>query len=250
MKLIPAKTPELVKTIFPSFIWTIDTSEKELYLTFDDGPTPEVTDWVLEQLKSYNAKATFFCIGSNINKYPDVFAKILEDGHAVGNHTYNHLKGWKTTSKLYLEDVKAAQEIIDDSIKKYEVGSGKVEAGSWKLEAKNQDDSLEESKIVNRQSSIANLFRPPYGKFKSKQSKALQKLGYKVILWDVLSFDWDATVSEVTCLNGVLSSTKKGSIIVFHDSLKAKRNLMYVLPRLLEYYSERGFNFKSILFKN
>lgn len=216
MKLLPAKTPELVKSIFPNFIWNIDTTEKELYLTFDDGPTPEVTDWVLEQLTLYNAKATFFCIGSNIEKNPGIFKRIIESGNAIGNHTKNHLKGWKTSSKEYLEDVKNAQKAI-------------------------------EVRLANP--STGRLFRPPYGKLKSKQSKALQKLGYKIVLWDVLSFDWDATVNEETCLNSVLSSAKEGSIIVFHDSKKAQRNLMYALPKVLDYYSNKGFTFKAIDFE-
>ena len=222
MQIIPAKTPEFVKSLFPNFVWNIETEKKELYLTFDDGPTPEITDWVLQLLKQYNAKATFFCIGNNIKKHPEIFRYIIEEGHAVGNHTFNHLKGWKHNTKDYIEDTEKAQSIINSRFE------------------------IQKSELDNRQSSIVNLFRPPYGKFKSTQSKQLQELGYKIILWDVLSYDWDQSVSEDSCLQNVISATKKGSIIVFHDSVKASRNLKYVLPKILRYYNEKGFTFKKL----
>ncbi|REE16831.1 polysaccharide deacetylase family protein [Winogradskyella pacifica] len=220
MQIIPAKTPDFVKVVFPNFIWNINTKNKELYLTFDDGPTPEITDWVLSTLKVYNAKATFFCIGNNIEKHPEMFQTIINEGHTIGNHTYNHLKGWKHKAKDYINDVALTQSLIDSTIVNLEV--------------------------ANQKSSISPLFRPPYGKFKSKQSKQLQELGYKIVLWDVLSYDWDSSVTEETCLKNVTSAAEEGSIIVFHDSVKASRNLKYVLPKVLEYYSERGFEFKSI----
>ncbi|APY08703.1 polysaccharide deacetylase family protein [Winogradskyella sp. J14-2] len=215
MKIIPAKTPGFVKTLFPKFVWNINTTKKELYLTFDDGPTPEITDWVLQTLQEYDAKATFFCIGKNIESHPDIFHSILKQGHCVGNHTYNHLKGWKTNTKDYIDDVKRTQNLIN-------------------------------SKIKNHRFSFEDIFRPPYGKFKSKQSKALQKLGYKIVLWDVLSYDWDASVSEEACLENIISKAKEGSIVVFHDSIKASRNLKYALPKVLEFYSKRGYLFKAI----
>jgi len=219
MTIIPAKTPDFVKTLFPNFIWNIDTIEKELYLTFDDGPTPEITDWVLQTLKDYNAKATFFCIGNNIEKHPGIFQNIINDGHAIGNHTYHHLKGWKHKTKAYLTDVIQTENIIKSKLQL-------------------QDDEV----------NIVNLFRPPYGKLKSKQSQQIQDLSYKIVMWDVLSFDWDISVSEDTCLKNVTSSAKKGSIIVFHDSVKASRNLQYVLPKVLDYYTNSGFEFKSLKF--
>lgn len=215
MKIVPAKTPGFVKTLFPNFVWNIDTGNKELYLTFDDGPTPEITGWVLQKLKTYNAKATFFCIGNNIAQHPSIFQNIINEGHSIGNHTYNHLKGWKHKTKHYINDVEKTQSLIN-------------------------------SKFISRQPSIANLFRPPYGKFKTKQSKKLQKSGYKIVLWDVLSYDWDKSVSEVDCLNNVISATKKGSIIVFHDSIKASQNLKYVLPKVLEHYTKEGYIFKAL----
>lgn len=215
MKIIPAKTPGFVKTLFPKFVWNINTTKKELYLTFDDGPTPEITEWVLQTLKEYDAKATFFCIGKNIESNPGIFQSILNEGHSIGNHTFNHLKGWKTKTKDYIGDVERTQDLIN-------------------------------SKIEIRHSSFESLFRPPYGKFKSKQNNKLQKLGYKIILWDVLSYDWDKSVSEEACLKNIIPVAKEGSIIVFHDSVKASRNLKYALPKVLRYYSEKGYVFKAL----
>ncbi|WP_243473135.1 MULTISPECIES: polysaccharide deacetylase family protein [Winogradskyella] len=215
MKIIPAKTPGFVKSLFPKFVWNINTTKKELYLTFDDGPTPEITEWVLQTLKAYNAKATFFCIGKNIESHAELFQAILNDGHSIGNHTYNHLKGWKHNTKDYIEDVERTQHLIN-------------------------------SKIENRNLVIENLFRPPYGKFKSKQSTKLQKLGHKIIMWDVLSYDWDKSVSEEACLNNIITVADRGSIIVFHDSIKASRNLKYALPKVLEFYSKKGYVFKAL----
>ena len=212
MKIIPAKTPGFVKTMFPNFIWSIPTHKKELYLTFDDGPTPEITDWVLSTLKTYNAKATFFCIGNNIEKHPDIFQRLLDDGHTVGNHTYNHLLGWKHTTKAYVESVENTQQLINSKTNP----------------------------------TYQKLFRPPYGRFRNKQSRRIRNLGYKIIMWDVLSFDWDKNVSEASCLEKVTSTAKEGSIIVFHDSVKASRNLKYALPKVLDYYSVKGYEFKKL----
>jgi len=212
MQIIPAKTPGFVKTLFPNFVWSINTTNKELYLTFDDGPTPEITDWVLKTLKKYNAKASFFCIGNNIEKYPEVFQNIITEGHTIGNHTYNHLKGWKNKTKNYIKDTQKTEALINNF------------------------------KLPNAK----KLFRPPYGKFKNKQSKKLLEEGYRIILWDVLSYDWDKSVSKDTCFNNVTSAAKEGSIVVFHDSVKASRNLKYVLPKVLEYYTEKGYAFKAL----
>ncbi|TCK67599.1 peptidoglycan/xylan/chitin deacetylase (PgdA/CDA1 family) [Winogradskyella wandonensis] len=220
MQLIPAKTPGFVKSLFPNFIWTIDSSKQDLYLTFDDGPTPEITPWVLDTLKQHNAKATFFCIGANIEKHPDIFESITAESHAIGNHTYNHLKGWKHKTKDYILDALKCEAVMSK------------QSSSTALSV------IEEGK--------SKLFRPPYGKFKTKQAKQLQKLGYKIVMWDVLSFDWDVKVSEQECLNNIINSAKNGSIIVMHDSVKASRNLKAVLPKVLEYYSERGFEFKAL----
>ena len=200
------KTNYFIKKIFSNYVWDIPNHESKVFLTFDDGPTPEITEWVLEQLKKYDAKVTFFCIGNNINKHPEIFDKVIADGHAIGNHTFNHLKGWNTDTEEYLKNVLLCQ-----------------------------------SKITNRKSKITNLFRPPYGKIKPSQSKKLRALGYKIIMWDVISFDFDVETSKEKCLENVLKNIQAGSIIVFHDSIKAERNLKYTLPKLLEYIKEKGF---------
>ncbi|MGM5468889.1 polysaccharide deacetylase family protein [Flavobacteriaceae bacterium LMO-SS05] len=220
MKITPAKTPLIIKKIFSDYFWDISTHNKELYLTFDDGPTPEVTNWILNTLNHYNAKATFFCIGANVKKYPELFNQIINEGHAIGNHTHNHIKGWKTKTKLYLENVLQAKETIDAQIQNLPA--------------------------ANRQSTMAHLFRPPYGQIKPKQGRRLMALGYRIVMWDVLSFDWDKKVSAQDCLHHVISKSNNGSIIVFHDSVKAAHNMKFALPKVLEYYKEKGFSFKAI----
>nr|WP_321247392.1 polysaccharide deacetylase family protein [uncultured Psychroserpens sp.] len=215
MKIAPVKTPVVAKRMFPNYVWDIATNNKELYLTFDDGPTPEVTNWTLDILKQYDAKATFFCIGANVEKHPDIFKSIIKDGHTIGNHTQNHIKGWKTKTKVYLKEVKDAQTTIYSNLK-----------------------NLNASKVT--------LFRPPYGQIKPKQGKKLIELGYQIIMWDVLSFDWEQDLSEEKCLENVISKSKEGSIIVFHDSVKASKNMMYALPKVLDIFSKKGYKFKSL----
>ncbi|PKQ44343.1 polysaccharide deacetylase family protein [Confluentibacter flavum] len=217
MTLTPIKTPLVAKKMFPNYVWDIPTDDKIVYLTFDDGPTPEITNWVLNTLKSFHAKATFFCIGKNIENYPDIFQDILNEGHTVGNHTYNHVKGWKTKAKDYLLDIEKTQGILN-------------------------------SQMMDLSSSNVNLFRPPYGQITPKQGKELMKLGYKIIMWDVISFDWDKTISMETCLNNVTTKSTNGSIIVFHDSVKASKNMQYTLPKVLKYFSEKGYSFKPLIF--
>lgn len=202
------KTNRFVKAIFPHYIWDIPNHEKKVYLTFDDGPIPEVTEWTLAQLKKHNAKATFFCIGDNIQKHPEVFHKVIENGHAVGNHTFNHLKGWETSLEDYIENTKKCSETMANA----------------KLQTPN-----------------SKLFRPPYGKIKPSQASALKKSGYKIIMWDIISMDYNPTVSPEKCLTNVLKNIESGSIIVFHDSIKAWKNLEYVLPKTLAFLNENGF---------
>lgn len=218
MNLTPIKTPKLVAKLFPNYTWNIETGKKELFLTFDDGPTPEVTPWVLDTLNTFNAKATFFCIGKNVENHPEIFQRILNEGHSFGNHTQNHVNGWKTKTPQYMENVLEAEKVIQ-----YKVG--------------------------NQISEDVKLFRPPYGQLKPQQGNKVLEKGYKIIMWDVLSFDWDVKVSEEECLENVLSKSKSGSIIVFHDSIKALRNMKYSLPKVLEYFSNEGFQFKKIVFK-
>ena len=209
-------------------MWHMPRNEKVLYLTFDDGPIPEITPWVLEQLNAYNAKATFFSIGDNINKHPDIFKQILNQEHAIGNHTCHHINGWNTSVEDYVLDTQACQN--------------NIEKQTQSLEQKN--DIEKNSSHVTHHSSL--LFRPPYGKITSKQSKKLQELGYEIVMWDVLSADFDQSISKEKCLSNVLKTIKNGSIVVFHDSLKAELNLRYVLPKVLDDLSKKGFQFKAL----
>jgi len=205
------KTNRFIKRLFSQFVWDIPNTDNIVYLTFDDGPTPEITEWTLSQLKNYNAKATFFCIGDNVVKHPEIFNKVIADGHAVGNHTFNHLNGWKTDSGLYIDNVKKCAESM----------KGLTAAESF-------------------------LFRPPYGKIKRSQSKEMIKLGYRIVMWDILSADFDQHISREKCLENVLSNIKSGNIIIFHDSIKAFRNLEYVLPETLKFLREKGFKCEVI----
>jgi peptidoglycan/xylan/chitin deacetylase (PgdA/CDA1 family) len=209
------KTNYFVKKIFPNYVWNIPNNENKVFLTFDDGPIPEITEWTLEQLKKYDAKATFFCIGNNIEKHPDIFQKIIDDNHALGNHTFNHLKGWKNSTEDYIENVKLCQSQIT-----------------------NPKSHPSDSELAQQ---ILNLFRPPYGKIKPSQSRILRKLGYKIIMWDILSYDFDQTITPEKCLDNVLKNVVNGSIIVFHDNVKAKQNLKYTLPKTLAFLKEKGF---------
>ena len=200
------KTNRFIKKIFSNYIWDIPNTENKIYLTFDDGPTPEITEWVLQELEKYNAKATFFCIGNNIEKHPDIFEKLIIKGHSIGNHTFNHLNGWKTPTEVYLKNTFLC------------------------------DEQILESKI----------FRPPYGKIKASQAKKLRQLGYKIIMWDVLSADYDATISAEKCLENTTKNVTSGSIIVFHDSVKAFPHLEYTLPKALKCFKEKGFVFEKL----
>ncbi len=211
MKYYWIKTNALIKKIFSRYTWDIPNTENKIYLSFDDGPIPEITEWVLEELKKYDAKATFFCIGDNIEKHPDIFKKVITEGHAIGNHTFNHLNGWTTTTENYVNNVR-----------------------------------LGETAISTLKTVDCKLFRPPYGKIKPSQSKKLIQLGYKIIMWDVLSADFDITITQEQCLKNAISKVKSGSIIVFHDSQKAARNLKYSLPKTLELLSQKGFIFEPI----
>ncbi len=229
LNLIPIKTPSIVKWMFPNYVWNIPTTDKILYLTFDDGPTPEITEWTLDILQKHNAKATFFCIGTNIEKHPSIFQRLIGEGHSIGNHTFNHPRGWKTKTEAYIEEVVHTQHTIDLQISNY-----------------NNPDDLPISKSSNRRLSIVNLFRPPYGQITLKQGKSLLKLGYKIIMWDVLAFDWTEAQSREKCFQNVISKAVPGSIIVFHDSEKAAKRMQYALPKILEHFTEKGFEFRRI----
>lgn len=223
MNLIPVRTLKPAKSLFPDLVWDLPSKEKVIYLTFDDGPTPIITDWTLDVLKQYNAKATFFCIGKNVEAHPDIFNKIIADGHSIGNHTYNHIKGWTTSTENYILNIEKAQ---------------KVQSAECRVQS-----NIENSKLLTHNSK---LFRPPYGQIKPKQAKTLIQLGYKIIMWMVAAIDWDASVSKEKCLDNVVNNTISGDIVVFHDSIKAANNMQYALPKVLEYFSEKGFKFKCI----
>lgn len=226
MNLIPIRTPKLIKGIFPNYIWNMPQDQKTIYLTFDDGPTPEITHWTLNILKEFNAKATFFCIGNNIEKHPEIFHDILKDGHTLGNHTYSHPKGWTTSSEVYVDQVLRTEEIID------------YQASNSKFQTLHADRS--------QGSPRANLFRPPYGQITPQQGRRLLTLGYEIIMWDILAFDWKDSISEEQCAKNVISKARPGSIVVFHDSVKASRNMMFALPKVLHHFNESGFKFERL----
>ena len=221
MKSYFIKTPKFISSFYKNYIWHFKTDKKELYLTFDDGPTPKVTEFVLDTLSKFDAKATFFCIGKNIKQHPKLFQKIINEGHSIGNHTQNHLNGWKTSTANYINNVEQCQFNIQHSL------------------------SVRAESRTNIQHS--KLFRPAYGKIKARQAKILIKKGYKIMMWSILSGDFDKNISIETCLNNVIINTEKGAVIVFHDSEKAFKNLKYTLPKVLEYYRNKGFTFKKII---
>ncbi|MEO8583909.1 MAG: polysaccharide deacetylase family protein [Flavitalea sp.] len=207
-----AKTPGLLKKMYPNCIWNFSKTDPTIYLTFDDGPHPVATPFVLDTLKAFNAKATFFCIGKNVAEYPQLYKRILNEGHTTGNHTFNHLNGWKTPDQEYIKNIMDARQYID-----------------------------------------SNLFRPPYGKISKFQVRLLtaaenvkQKTVFRIIMWDVLSGDFDLTLSSEKCTLNVTKNAGAGSIVVFHDSEKAFSSLKVALPETLRYFSKRNYSFNSI----
>jgi peptidoglycan/xylan/chitin deacetylase (PgdA/CDA1 family) len=200
-------SPFWLKWFYPTLTWHKSRKEKFVYFTFDDGPIPVVTPFVLNTLKKFNCKATFFCIGDNVDKHPLILADIISEGHTIGNHTYNHLNGWNSSNKNYIENV------------------------------------LKGSKLTS-----TRIFRPPYGRIKKSQIKEIkrQSPSTEVIMWDVLSGDFDERISKEQCVRNVLKHCKNGSIIVFHDSLKAFERLEYALPKVLENLSKKGFEFRTL----
>ena len=201
-------SPWWLKMLYPSRIWNVKGARKCLYLSFDDGPHPQATPFVLDQLQKYNAKASFFCIGNNVTVYPKIYERILNEGHAVGNHTYNHVNGWKISDEEYVADYKKAAMLIN-----------------------------------------SNLFRPPYGRLKSSQAKEIKKLNHnlQIIMWSVLSGDFDKNNSSEKCLKNVITNAGNGSIVVFHDSKKCFSMLEYALPKVLDYFSKKGYRFEALL---
>lgn len=202
----------LLKILFPKLTWKRKTSEKVIYLTFDDGPIPDLTEFILDELKKYNQKATFFCVGENITKHPHLFQRILHEGHKTGNHTYNHLKGWKTTTTDYLQNIQRWEEEYSKNT------SGKH----------------------NESDSGKKLFRPPYGRVKRSQLKPLLH-EYEIIMWNVLTQDYNQKLSPDTVLKKAIKGTSPGAIVVFHDNLKASENIRYALPAYLQYLQQNQF---------
>ncbi|MCA5004869.1 polysaccharide deacetylase family protein [Sphingobacterium bovistauri] len=196
--------PFFLRWYYPGVIWNKSRADKNLYLTFDDGPIPEITPWILDVLAKYNVKATFFCVGENIEKYPLIFERIIAEGHQIGNHTYNHLKGWDYEDDEYVSNVYKCHKLIQ-----------------------------------------ARLFRPPYARAKKSQLNLL-KNDFDFIYWDVLSGDFDTKISPEKCLKNVLKHTKNGSIIVFHDNIKAIPRVQYALPEVIKYYLEKGYTFQKL----
>ncbi len=197
------RIPRFLQIVAKSYTWKVDTPDKKLFLTFDDGPHPLITQWVLEQLAAYRAKATFFCVGENVSKFPDTYAEVLAQNHSVGNHTYHHIKGWNSSMEVYMEDIQKAAQLIHSS-----------------------------------------LFRPPYGRVKPSQGRRLM-LGYQVIMWNYLSGDFERKLNREESLE-MMKKAGPGSIMVFHDSEKAFENLQFLLPRVLDFFSKRGYTFEAI----
>ena len=201
------KTPRLLKKLYPDLLWDAPPCDRCIYLTFDDGPIPIVTPLVLNILQQYDAKATFFCIGDNVRKHPDIFEEVKNAGHTIGNHTFNHLKGWKTDDQMYMDNFLQADELIG-----------------------------------------SNLFRPPYGRIKRSQARLLKavKPDLQIVMWNVLSADFELNLKPEKCLDNVIKNTRPGDIVLFHDSLKAQARVEYALPRALEYWSGLGFEFRQL----
>ncbi len=212
------KTNFLMRAFYPDFVWKVKSAEKAIYLTFDDGPIPEVTEFVLDELAKFQAKATFFCIGDNIKKHPDVFKKVISQGHSIGNHTFNHLKGWKTEDELYLQNFQQCEAIIETS----------------------DYYSLAQNTVLAKKK-----FRPPYGRIKKSQATDILP-SHDIIMWDVLSGDFSKDLSPEKVLQKTIRYTESGSIVLFHDSIKANKNMSYALPRVLSHFSEKGFTFKAL----
>ncbi|MDY0103711.1 MAG: polysaccharide deacetylase family protein [Lentimicrobium sp.] len=200
-----SKPPTLLRSLTrKNLTWEISGKPGQIFLTFDDGPIPEVTPVVLQILEQFNAKATFFCVGDNVEKYPDIYQQILDSGHATGNHTFHHLNGWKTSVEDYVKDINKCESLVN-----------------------------------------SNLFRPPYGRIRPSTIKHLRN-DYRIVMWSVLTGDYDKMLAPDKVLENAIGHTTDGSIVVFHDSLKAADRLYYALPRFLEHFSQKGFTFSTI----
>ncbi len=211
LDLVSHKTPLFAQKLFPSFCWRRETSKKEIFLTFDDGPIPDLTPNILALLAAHNVKASFFCVGENIKKHPDVFESIIKARHTVGNHTYNHLKSWQSKGQNYLDNIRDCQLLIDNV---HEHGK--------------------------------KYFRPPYGQIRPLLFKKIQEQGFQIIMWDVLSKDYKQNLNQEVALQSCIAATMPGSIIVFHDNLKAQNNVLTLLPMYINHFKSLGFKFMSL----
>ena len=198
------KTPTLIQFFFPSLLWSKKRDKKILYLTFDDGPYNMLSPFILDELKKYKAKATFFYLGSKAEKYPQLIKRCKDENHKIGNHSYSHPNGWKTKNSRYYQDIEKANKLLN-----------------------------------------SNLFRPPYGRIKPSQINHLKKY-YKIIMWDILSWDFDKKTSSEECYNNIIKNTKSGSIIVLHENEKSAKTVKEVLPKILSYFSSQGFKFEKL----
>lgn len=203
--IFKAKMPKILQKIFPSLVWKCLTNEKKVWLTFDDGPNPKVTNYILNVLKKNNIKATFFCVGNKIEQYPDIINKIKQEGHTIGNHSYSHINGFKTSTKKYINDISKCQELIPNT----------------------------------------KIFRPPFGKITPIQISKL-KQDFKIIMWDVMAYDFRDSLTKEECLLNVTDNVESGSIIVLHDNLKSFEKIKYLLPKIIDKLKDRKFNFSEI----
>lgn len=205
MRLKPGvHLPFIIRLFYRKALWRLDKTQKVVYLTFDDGPIPEVTPWVLDLLKDENVKATFFCVGENVQKHPSVFRQLLDEGHTVGNHTFNHIQGLKSDLDNYLSNIEKADKLIGST-----------------------------------------LFRPPHGFLKKRQYRALLKK-YRIVMWDVLSRDFDNSITATEVFENVMNFIRPGSLIIFHDSLKAEINMKEALPKVIRSLKNDGYRFETI----
>ncbi len=237
----PVKTPWVFRKLYPSLVWEKPTEEKIIYLTFDDGPNPVVTPFVLEQLKQYNAKATFFCIGKNVSQHTDIYKKILDEGHKTGNHTYNHLNGLKTPDEAYLKNIFEAAKYIDSDL--FRPPYGRI----TRFQAKLLQDVKSQWSMPNGEWSKKNETETHHSPLTTHHTLLTSHLSpFTIVMWSVLSGDFDSKISPQRCLQNVILHGKPGSIILLHDSDKAWDRMSYALPKVLAHFSREGYQFKNI----
>ena len=245
------KSPLFLKWYYPQLLWNKPRNEKTIYLTFDDGPIPIVTPFVLKTLAAFNAKATFFCIGDNIQKNQKEFSEVLKSGHSIGNHTFNHLNGWKTDDETYIANAQKAQELTQTNLFRPPYGRIKksqikrLSAQDWEVEGREREVGSRKSEVRNQGAQSNSHPQPPYNQPSTFNLQPPTKT-LQIVMWDVLSGDFDTNLSPEKCYQNVIENTQNGAIIVFHDSLKAFERLEYALPRVLEHFTAKGFKFEEL----